>query len=218
MPRMSKRGAVRPVVALLAEARRGSNQARSQLFELCRDYLLLIANREMENRLKSKAGASDLVQETILEAYRGFERFRGESEAEFYCWIRRILKNNLSNFTRCYGETHKRRASLEVPIEEVVDRGGDPPDDGDSPSEVAIRHELERDIGRFLGQLPSHYREVLLLRHWEELTFEEIAIVTGRTADAARMLWWRAVDRLSRLLEDGKASASVSVNVRQAVR
>src|SRR6056297_236782 len=120
MPRTSKNSVVRPVVTLLTEARRGSIQARSQLFELCRDYLLLIANREMEGRLKSKAGASDLVQETILEAYCGFERFRGESEAEFYCWIRRILKNNLSNFTRCYGDTRKRRAELEVSIEQVV--------------------------------------------------------------------------------------------------
>ncbi|QDV33051.1 sigma-70 family RNA polymerase sigma factor [Tautonia plasticadhaerens] len=193
--------------ALVAEARRGCTQSRSQLFELCRDYLLLIANREMEEQLRSKAGASDLVQETIIEAYGGFERFRGESEAEFYAWIRRILKNHLSNFARSYRSSAKRRASREVPIEEIVDHGGDPPDGGESPSVVAIRHELEQDIGSYLGKLPSHYREVLLLRHWEEMTFEEIAMVTGRTADAARMLWWRAVDRLSKLLEAEQAYA-----------
>ncbi|WP_158633471.1 sigma-70 family RNA polymerase sigma factor [Tautonia sociabilis] len=208
MPRTSKPPTVGALKSLLGEARSGCPRSRAELFELCRAYLLLIANHEMERKLRSKAGASDIVQETILDAYHGFERFRGKSEAEFYAWMRRILKNNLANFSRSYRETRKRHANLEISIEDAFDNGCDPADDSESPSGVAIRHELERDIGRYLGQLPSHYREVLLLRHWEEFTFEEIAAVTGRSVDASRQLWWRAVDRLSKLLDAERVGSS----------
>src|SRR5579871_1471767 len=92
-------------VRWLAAARAGSNDALGQALEACRDYLLLIAQQEMDLQLRAKGGASDIVQETFLEAQRAFENFQGTSEEELRAWLRRILLNNLGDFTRRYRES-----------------------------------------------------------------------------------------------------------------
>src|SRR5215470_7553973 len=88
----------------LPAAHAGSNEALGQALEACRGYLLLIAQRHLE----AKGGASDLVQETFLEAQRDFGQFRGTSEAELLAWLRRLLLNNLGHFSRRYRDTHSR--------------------------------------------------------------------------------------------------------------
>src|SRR5262245_48250334 len=92
---------------LLAAARSGSREALGLLLDTCRRYLLLVADRELAQELKAKGGASDLVQETFLEAQRDFAGFQGSSEDEFRAWLRRLLLNNLANFARRYRETTK---------------------------------------------------------------------------------------------------------------
>src|SRR5690242_12460767 len=89
-----------------------------------RPYLLGVANRELRTDLLAKAGASDLVQETFLEAQRDAGRFQGRSDAELRAWLRRILLNNVSNFVRHYREPQKRRISLEVSIDQETTGGG----------------------------------------------------------------------------------------------
>src|SRR5437016_14458881 len=79
------------VRALLEAARAGDRAARDRLFAGCRDYLCLTARARVESWLRAKADASDLVQQTLLEAHRGFDQFHGATEAEFLGWLRRIL-------------------------------------------------------------------------------------------------------------------------------
>src|SRR5690348_7072097 len=98
----------------LAEARAGSREALGQVLEVFRGYLLLIADRELDPRLRAKGGASDLVQETFLEAQRDFVGFHGDSAEELRAWLRRLLLNNLANFTRQYRERAKRDVGREV--------------------------------------------------------------------------------------------------------
>src|SRR5262245_58290664 len=73
----------------LSDARAGSPEALGAVLEACRGYLLLIAQGELSPDLRAKAGASDLVQQTFLDAQRDFGRFRGESVAELRAWLRR---------------------------------------------------------------------------------------------------------------------------------
>src|SRR5262249_59741442 len=96
--------------AWLPAARAGSRAALGQALESFRDYLLLIAERELAPDLRAKGGASDLVQETFLEAQRDFADFRGDTEAEFRAWLRRLLLHNVANFARHYRDTAKRQA------------------------------------------------------------------------------------------------------------
>ena len=185
----------------LAAARAGSQQALGQVLETFRGYLLLIADREMDPELRAKGGASDLVQETFLEAQRDFGRFHGNSADELRAWLRRLLLNNVANFTRQYRERAKRQVGREIPLEaggSSHERGAGLEADTLSPSGEALAHEQAEALAQAVQRLPPDYRQVLALRHEEQLSFEEIGQRMQRTANAARMLWLRAVERLQK--------------------
>src|SRR5262245_12037270 len=101
---------------LLAAARSGSREAVGEALEACRAYLLAVAQRELDDDLKAKGGASDLVQDTFLEAHRKFDHFHGDVEVELRAWLRRLLLNNLADFRRFYREAEKRDTGREVPL------------------------------------------------------------------------------------------------------
>jgi RNA polymerase sigma-70 factor (ECF subfamily) len=185
----------------LAAARAGSREALGQVLETFRAYLLLIADREMDPELRAKGGASDLVQETFLEAQRDFARFHGTRAEELRAWLRRLLLNNVANFTRQYRERAKRQVGREIPLEaggSSHERGVGLEADTLSPSGEALAQEQAEALAQAVQRLPPDYRQVLALRHEEQLTFEEIGQRMQRTANASRMLWLRAVERLQR--------------------
>jgi RNA polymerase sigma-70 factor (ECF subfamily) len=188
----------------LTAARAGSQEALGQALEACRGYLLLIAQRELGRELQAKGGASDLVQQTLLEACRDFARFPGASEAELLPWLRRLLLNNLADFTRHYRDTDKRRLDREVALDagrSSGERGGGLAAPLPSPSGAAMAREQAEMIQRSLERLPEDYRRVIVLRYQEERSFEEIGGLLGLTANAARKLLLRAVERMQRELE-----------------
>jgi RNA polymerase sigma-70 factor (ECF subfamily) len=188
----------------LPRARAGDREALGQALEECRGYLLMIARQELDPELRSKGGASDLVQETFLEAQRDFPRFQGTTEEELLAWLRQILLHNLVNFRRRYMETAKRQVAAEVSLE-----AGRSPSNWaaalaaplSTPSEHAIEQEEELAVRQALERLPADYRQIILLRHEQELPFEEIGRQMGRSANAAQKLWARAVERLQHELE-----------------
>jgi RNA polymerase sigma-70 factor (ECF subfamily) len=183
---------------LLLRARAGSREGLGELLESCRDYLLLIAGQELDADLRVKGSASDLVQETFLEAQRDFLQFRGDSEAELLGWLRRLLLNNLANFSRHYRTTAKRHVEREVPLQgqsSSLDLRDSLAVSMPTPEEQAMEQEQVDMVDRVLERLPEDYRQVLLWRYREELAFEEIARRLGRTENAVRKLWARALDR-----------------------
>jgi RNA polymerase sigma-70 factor, ECF subfamily len=191
----------------LRAARAGSGQALGELLQTCRAYLLLVADRELDADLRAKGGASDLVQETFLDAQRNFVHFLGESEEELLAWLRRILLDNLSNFDRRYRRTAKRNVECELPLERT-----DPNADGrlrsvladtPSPSWQAVAHEEAQAVERAIARLPDDYARIITLIHREHRSFAEAAQAMNRSADAARRLWSRAVERLSNELDTG---------------
>ena len=187
----------------LPAARQGSREALGQALEACRNYLLLVANKELDPELQAKGGASDLVQQTFLEAQRDFARFQGSSEDELLAWLRRLLLNNLGDFTRRYRDTDKRAAGREVPLPggssacTASDLAADTP----SPSTQAAAREQDEALESAMARLPEDYRKVLLWRYQEQRSFEEIGQLLQRSANAAQKLWLRAVERLRQELE-----------------
>src|SRR5215831_501032 len=97
------------------EARAGSRAALGEALESCRGYLLLVAQRELDPQLRAKGGASDLVQETFIDAHRDFAQFHGTTEAELLAWLRQVLLNKVSNFGRHFRGTAKRDIGREIP-------------------------------------------------------------------------------------------------------
>ena len=98
---------------LLHLARAGSGPALGELLETYRGYLSLLARVQIGKRLQGKVDASDIVQETFLEAHRDFAQFRGGSETAFIGWLRGILVSNLANVVRRYRGTQARDVRLE---------------------------------------------------------------------------------------------------------
>jgi RNA polymerase sigma-70 factor (ECF subfamily) len=194
------------VARWLAEARGGDLTSLGQALEACRGYLLSIAQQELDAELRAKGGASDLVQETFLKAHRHFSHFHGSAEDELLAWLRRLLLNNLADFRRLYHESQKRDAGRELapPDWQLLRRtGADPVADEPSPSAEAIGREQAEALQRTLDRLPEDYRRVLVWRHQEEHTFEEIGRLMDRSANAGRKLWARAVQRFQEEWESG---------------
>jgi RNA polymerase sigma-70 factor (ECF subfamily) len=187
----------------LAAARAGSREALGQVLETFRGFLLLVADRELDADLRAKGGASDLVQDTFLEAQRDFAGFHGNSADELRAWLRRLLLNNMANFTRQYRRRAKRDVSREVSLEagdSSHERGAGLAADILSPSGVVSAQEQAQALARAMERLPPDYRRVLALRHEEQLTFAQIGEQMQRTENAARMLWLRAIERLQKEL------------------
>ena len=179
----------------MAAARCGTDEALGQLLECCRQYLLSVANAEFDVDLRTKGGASDLVQETFLEAVRIFDRFHGDSLEELRLWLRAILCNKLATFTRGYRDTAKRRVGLEF---DLAGRStyAEPADPIPTPSGMMMHAEQATALTAALGRLPEHYRQVIVWRQMEDLSFEAMAGRLGRSEAAVRKLWLRALQYL----------------------
>ncbi len=174
--------------------------------ERFRSWLGLLARLQVEPRLRAKFDASDVVQQTMLEAVRGWASFRGGTEAELAAWLRQILARVLLHERRRFGGAQRRDLCREVSLEQALAessrRLGDllaAPDT--SPSERAGRHELELRLADAMAKLPADYAEVILLRNIEGLSHDEIARRMGRGSGAVRMLWVRALARLRQELD-----------------
>jgi RNA polymerase sigma-70 factor (ECF subfamily) len=186
---------------LLDRARQGDDALRGALLERYRPYLALLARVEIGQRLQSKVDASDVVQETFLEAHRHFDRFEGATEAQLLRWLRSILAGTLANTLRRYLGTRGRDIRLEQGLDAGLERSSCALAGGliaaqSSPSQQATRREQAALLAGALDRLPPDYREVLVLRHLEGLTFPEVARRMARSEDSVQKLWLRALGRL----------------------
>ena len=156
---------------------------------------------QLDPEIQAKEGASDLVQQTFLEAQRDFAHFEGTSERELLAWLRHLLLHNAGKLQRRY-RTRKRQAGREVALAaDSASARHDPAADGTSPSGHAAANEEAARLEEVLGRLPEPYRRVIQWRHCEQCSFQEIGARLGRTPGAARMLWVRAVERLREELQ-----------------
>src|SRR5262245_11021067 len=185
---------------LLKRARGGDPDGLSELLEMYRNYLRLLARTQMGPGLRGRLEPSDLVQEALLEAHRDFQRFAGLSEKELLVWLRRILVRNLMDQVKHHQaqvRDYQRQQSLEAMLEgssHALERALAA---GSSPSTQASRREQAVLLADALERLPEDYREVIVLRNLQHLKFDDIAARMGRSAGAVTMLWARALERLS---------------------
>jgi RNA polymerase sigma-70 factor (ECF subfamily) len=190
---------------LIDQARGGDASVLGKLLEGYRNYLTLLARLSFQRRLQGKLGESDVVQEAFLEAYRDFGQFRGTTEKELTSWLRKILAHNLANLVRHYCGTRGRDVRLERELEFELEHSSQALDPGlvssqGSPSHQAAEREQMVLVADALKELPPDYREVLILRHLEGLSFPEVAKRMDRTLPSVDKLWVRALARLRRVL------------------
>jgi RNA polymerase sigma-70 factor (ECF subfamily) len=190
---------------LLEAARAGSPDARGQLLDHFRPYLLAVAAAELDSDLVAKAGPSDLVQESMCEGERDFDGFQGERPDDLRAWLRQVLLHNLANFRRHWKVTDKRAVGREIPLPAPVIHEAHElplPADISSPSRHTERAEDADRLRAAVDRLPEHYRDVIRLHHFDGLTFADVGERLGRSPQATRQLWWHALWRLRDLLGD----------------
>lgn len=188
--------------ALLLAARSGSNSSLGRLLQGYRDYLNLLADDELGSAIKVKASASDLVQDSFLEAKRDFGQFTGKSPEEFQAWLRRLLLNNVANAIRSYQGTEKRDISRETPASHCdLNRTRPLVDKSKTASSIVMKNELLDALQLAIQKLPGHYQDVIQWRNYERASFEDIGQRLERSGEAARKLWVRAVEMLQQDLE-----------------
>ena len=195
-----------PILELLAaQARAGDQAALGRLLELYRNYLRLLARSLIRPPLQVQLDASDLVQETFLKAHREFAQFAGSGERELVAWLRQILVRTLANQAKHHkarGHDQRRQESLDV----LLDRSSlaiqaQLADSIASPSALAVRREQAVLLADALARLPADYREVFILRNLEQIPVDEIAARMGRSPNAVRKLWGRAMVALKQAME-----------------
>lgn len=199
---------------LLRAARAGQAAALGRLLQVYRNYLTILATTQLDRRLRRRLNPSDLVQDAMLAAHRDFEQFRGRSTGEFVAWLRQILVHCLHHAIEKHLWAKARDVRCEISLEQVghsLDRSlgnfarllADP---APSPSEPVRRREDAVAFANTLAKLKPEYRDVIVLRGLQGLSFEEVAARMDRQSGAVRMLWLRALAKLRQVTSPDEPS------------
>ncbi|MDG1895713.1 MAG: sigma-70 family RNA polymerase sigma factor [Fuerstiella sp.] len=159
--------------------------------ERYRQYLVMLADRQLDSRLRGKLDASDVVQQTLLEAHQNYEQFRGTHEEEMIAWLRKILAHNLLDAVRGL-RREKRDVDREQSIEAAIEQS--------RPSQKLARQEEALQLEDTMAELPEVQREALILKNWHGWTIAEIGQHMGRSSTAVDGLLKRALKQLRQQL------------------
>jgi len=189
------------VSRLIEAARAGRSEALERLLALYRNYLGVLARSRMDPALGAKAGASDVVQETLLQAYEHFGQFRGTTEAELVGWLRRILARSVAMLVRKYRGTAARNIARERAMDGWLDHssrgfGRLLAASTTTPSQAMEARERSVLLADAMARLPDAHQQVVELRTFRQLPWEQVAERMARSPEAVRKLWTRAVHGL----------------------
>lgn len=187
---------------LLALAQSGDKEALGPLLDHFRPYLIVIAHRQLDERLKGRLDATDVVQTTFLEAHRDFPNFRGEDINTLLSWLRNILRNNIETTHQRHlvalkrsakRETHGTAQNSSSEAESIVNWI---PSESSSPSQRAMRDEAAASLAICLTQLPNTQSEAIRLRYLEGLSLRDIAAKMEKSEMAVAGLLKRGLKSL----------------------
>jgi RNA polymerase sigma-70 factor (ECF subfamily) len=185
-------------------------EAVGRALERFRDYLRLLARLQLDPRLQAKVDPSDVVQQTLLEAYEKRDQFAGATPAELAGWLRQMLAHNLGDALRAFGQ-QKRDVARECSLEQALHASSVRlenwlADDQPSPGEQAQRQERALRLSSALGGLPEAQCEAIVLQYWHGLTLAQIGQHQGRTPAAVAGLLKRGLKQLRAMLREGEGS------------
>jgi RNA polymerase sigma-70 factor (ECF subfamily) len=192
---------------LLTRAGQGEAGVLAELFAKHRARLRAMVELRLDRRMQGRVDPSDVLQDAYLEAARSFPTYLEARQAPFYLWLRCLTARKLRALHRHHLGAKARDARREVPL----DRSGAPPATsvavaakllgrGTSPSEAAARAERRERLEAAIEAMPPLDREVLILRHFEELSTAETAEVLAISEAAAVQRHVRALKRLRTIL------------------
>jgi RNA polymerase sigma-70 factor (ECF subfamily) len=193
--------------ALLARAAKGDSRAVGDLFALHQERLRRMVQVRMDRRLQGRLNPSDVLQETFLEVSKALAEYLRNPAVPFFLWLRMITGRKLHTLHRHHLGAQVRDAGREVSLHQ----GALPQASSESlaaqllgrftsPSQAAVRAELQIRVQEALNSMDPLDREVLALRHFEQLSNSEIAQVLRISESAASNRFVRALERLKNIL------------------
>ena len=181
---------------LLEKIRSGDRSALGELLHLYRPYLRIVAERNLGPRVGVRVDASDIVQQTWMEAAKAVNKFAGKTEPEFSAWVAAILNRNLQNVVR------NQRAGKRDVRKEIAPGGSATLSwrglgrNAISPSKKAIQGERALRLAAAIEELTEEQRKAVVMRHLEDKPLEEISKALNRSKSAVAGLIYRGLREL----------------------
>jgi RNA polymerase sigma-70 factor (ECF subfamily) len=196
-------------VRLLELARAGDRAALTEIFARYRDRLRRMVELRLDRRLQARIDASDVIQDAYLEVAKRLEAYIQDPKIPLFLWLRLVVGERLVTLHRHHLGTHMRDVGLEVSLY----RGAMPEASSaalaaqllgqhTSPTQAAVRAERLLRVQEALNSLDPLDREIISLRHFEQLSRTESAQVLGIEEAAASKRYIRALKRLKNALAD----------------
>jgi RNA polymerase sigma-70 factor (ECF subfamily) len=201
---------------LLRNAEIGGASAVNTLLERHRDGLRVIVQARLDRALARRVDASDIVQDAMFEASQRLTAYLADGKMPFHLWLRQIALDRIIDSHRRHRVAARRSLDREQPLDAAfADRSSlqlaaQLKDQGVTPAAAALRKELEQRFLAALSTMDEPDREILLMRHFEQLSNGEAATALGLSPSAAGMRHLRALRRLRQILgESGSQVAAV---------
>ncbi len=201
---------------LLKDVKQGDAQAVERLLARHRDSLHRMIQLRMDQRIRRRVDVSDVVQDVLIEASRRLKDYLQNPAMAFHLWIRQIAKDRLIDAHRRHRVSAKRSIDREQPMvvhgsvdQSSLEIAGQLCDPAMTPAAAATQRELAAHVEAAISQLGDTDREIILMRHYEQLSNGEIAIALELSEPAASMRYLRAIRRLRELLDQQASSSSL---------
>ncbi|MFO0915546.1 MAG: sigma-70 family RNA polymerase sigma factor [Pirellulales bacterium] len=194
---------------LLDGVRAGETDAAGKLLERHRESLRRLVMLRLDRRIQQRMDASDIVQEVMLEANRRLATYLDNPCMPFHLWLRQMARDRIIDAHRRHRASHKRSVDREqslavaaAPDRSTMELAAQICDQELTPAAAATMEELYRRFVLAIDQLEESDRDVILMRHFEHLSNQEIAQALELTEPAASMRYLRAMRRLRKVLSD----------------
>jgi RNA polymerase sigma-70 factor, ECF subfamily len=198
---------------LLDQAKQGEARAVERLLETHREPLRRMIGLRLDPALAGRVDASDIVQDVLLEAHRRLSDYLRNPTMPFHLWLRHIAKDHVIDAHRRHRLAQRRSLDREQPIVPAAladhssyELAGQILDQEPTPASAAIRHELQKRLDSAVAALDEDDREIILMRHGEQLSNQDVAAALGLSEAAASMRYLRAVRRLRAALLPGTST------------
>lgn len=197
-------------VELLRQLAGGDHHALAELFALHRDRLLQVVHARLDRRLAVRVDAEDVLQEVYLDASKRISHFMEQHSGSLFVWLRLVALQTMADIHRRHVGAQMRDVTREHSIFQAPSAGGSPSTAMalqllgklTSPSQAAMREETARQLEEAIQSMSAIDREVLMLRHFEQLDNREVAEVLDIKPKAASIRYIRALVRLRALIAD----------------
>ena len=194
---------------LLANARQGDRAAVNRLLERHRVSLKKLIQLRLDRKIARRVDASDVVQDVLMEANTRLQDYLADPRMPFHLWLRQLAQDRMIDVYRRHRGAQRRSLDREQSItapqfsdQSGLDLMGQLADHELTPAAASIRKELEARFVLALDQLEDEDREIVLMRHFEQLGNSEVADALGLSAAAAGMRHLRALRKLRAILGD----------------